>query len=103
MLITVLVACGVMACRQVEIRERTIKVPQMKNAACEKIVQTALGKTDGVFADKVRTSNGKVIVVYDSMKVGLKNLEFIVAAAGFDAGETPADPKAREALPAECR
>lgn len=99
----VLVAIGISACRQTDIREKRIKVPQMKNARCEKIVATALAKTDGVFADTIRTANGEVVVTYDSMKVGLKNLEYVIAAAGFTAGETPADAKAREALPEDCR
>ena len=94
---------GVAACRQVDIREKTIAVPQMKNASCETIVVAALSKTDGVFADKIRAGAGQVTVTYDSMKLGLRNLEFAVASAGFDAGTTPADPKARESLPAECR
>ena len=98
-----LVMAGVAACRQVDIREKTIAVPQMKNASCEKIVVAALGKTDGVLADRIHAGGGQVTVTYDSMKLGLKNLEFAIASAGFDAGTTPADSKAREALPADCR
>ena len=100
---SLLVMVGVAACRQADIREKTIAVPQMKNASCETIVVEALRKTDGVFADKIRAGGGQVTVTYDSMKLALKNLEFAIASAGFDAGTTPADPKAREALPADCR
>jgi len=98
-----LAALGAVGCRQAEIREKTIAVPQMKNAGCEKIVEAALAKTEGVFADKTEVGAGRVTVTYDSMRLGLKNLEFAIASAGFDAGTTLADPKAREALPAECR
>lgn len=100
---SLLVMLGVAACRQVDIREKTIAVPQMTNATCEKIVVAALASTDGVFADKIRASGGHVTVTYDSMKLALKNLEYAIASAGFDAGTTPADAKAREALPADCR
>ena len=103
LIVVLMVAFGVVACRQVDIRTKTIKVSQMKNAGCEKLVTAALAKTDGVFAEKLEVGPGQVTVTYDSMKIGLKNLEFAIAAAGFDAGETPADPKARAALPAECR
>lgn len=103
MMAVLMVAFGMVACRQVDIRTKTIKVAQMKNANCEKIVTAALAKTDGVFSDKVVAGPGQVTVTYDSMKVGLKNLEYVIAEVGFDAGDTPADPKARTALPAECR
>lgn len=102
-LVILLVMLGVAACRQVDVREKTIAVPQMKNAACEKLVAAALVKTDGVFTNSIRVSTGQVTVTYDSMKLALKNLEYAIASAGLDAGTTPADPKARAALPAECR
>jgi copper chaperone CopZ len=103
MMVVLMVACGVVACRQVDIRTKTIKVAQMKNAGCEKIVMTALARTDGVFPEKIAVGAGQVTVTYDSMKVGLKNLEYVIAASGFDAGGTPADSKARAALPLEFR
>lgn len=102
-MMALMVAFGVVACRQVDIRTKTIKVAQMKNESCEKIVVSALAKTDGVLPEKIVAGPGQVTVTYDSMKVGLKNLEFTIAAAGFDAGDTPADSKARAALPPECR
>jgi hypothetical protein len=41
------------------------------------------------------------------MKLAIKNLEFGIAAAGYDVRTLPyaipADPKAREALPEGCR
>lgn len=94
---------GGLGCRQVDIRTRTLKVPQMKNDRCARIVVTALGKTDGVMPDRIQTGDRTVTVTYDSMKVGLRNLEYVIAAAGFDAGDTPAEAKARDALPADCR
>ncbi len=103
MVVGLVLAFGVAGCRQVDIRTKTIPVTQMKNAACEKLITTALAKTDGVFVDKISVGPGQVTVTYDSMKVGLRNLEFVIAEAGFDAGTTPADPKARAALTAECR
>jgi copper chaperone CopZ len=103
MMMVLMVALGVVACRQVDIRTKTIKVAQMKSESCEKIVVAALAKTDGILAEQITVAQGQVTVTYDSMKVGLKNLEFTIAAAGFDAGETPADAKARAALPPECR
>ena len=91
------------SCRQQDIRTKTIRVPQLKNAACQRVIQDALSKADGVFGDKVAFSNQTVTVTYDSMKLAQMNLEFIIAGAGFTANETPADPRARDALPAECK
>jgi hypothetical protein len=42
-------------------------------------------------------------VTYDALKLGIKNIEYVIAGAGFDANDTPAPKEAREALPAECR
>jgi copper chaperone CopZ len=96
-------AAGVAGCRRQDIRTQHIRVPQLKGEACEQVIRAALSRTDGVFAPQVRFSNQTVVVTYDSMKLGLKNLEFVIAAAGFTANDTPADAQAREALPAECK
>jgi copper chaperone CopZ len=67
------------------------------------VVTTALSGADGVVSDSVKCVAGSVTVTYDSMRTAVRNLEFAVAEAGFDAGPIPADPKARDALPAECK
>ncbi len=89
-------------CRRQDIRTVSILVPDLRNAACEKVVLDVLHRTDGVLAHKVVFSPGQVTVTYDSMKLGLKNLEGVIADAGFSANDTPADPKARAALPPAC-
>ena len=102
-LLVVMVFALAVGCRQTDIRTKTIKVPQMKNDRCARLVVTSLGRTDGVLPDKIVSGDRQVTVTYDSMKVGLRNLEYSISAVGFDAGDTPADAKARAALPAECR
>ncbi len=91
------------SCRQRDIRTTTILCPKVMNEKSSEIVFRALSRTDGVQPDSIRFESGKVTVTYDSMKVAIKNLEYVIAEAGFDAGEFPADPKAREALPEELR
>ena len=93
------------SCRQYDIRTVTIRVPDLLNAACENVIREALQGAEGVIRDSIRFGAGEraVTVTYDSMKTGLKNLEFVIADAGFDANDTPANAKAREALPPECR
>lgn len=55
----------------------------------------------------VHYDTGDIDVTYDSMKLAIKNLEFGIAAAGYDVQTQPytipADPKAREALPEDCK
>ena len=94
---------GLASCRMNDIRSQTIRVPQVKSAAAQKVVQAALGRADGVLTNGLAFGAGTVTVRYDSMKLALKNLEQVIADAGFDANNTPADAKARDALAPECR
>ena len=96
-------AVATVSCRQEEIRTRTFQVPQLKNEHAVRIVVDALSKVDGVIPEKIQGGKGTVTITYDSMKVAVKNLEFVIAKAGFNANDTPADPQAREALPADCK
>lgn len=92
-----------LSCRQRDIRTTVIKCPQVRNAQSAKLVTMALARMDGVLADSITVKDGVATVTYDSMKVAVKNLDFSIAEAGFDADEIPADKKAREALPADCK
>ena len=92
-------------CRRVDIREIEISTPGVRCEACADIVREALSGFSGVDPDRITvdTANGVTRLVYDSMKLALKNIEFAIIAAGFDANELPADPEARAQLPVECR
>jgi copper chaperone CopZ len=102
-IVALLVCLGGGACRQQDIRTTTIQCPQVKNALCVRLVTEVLAKTDGVLADSIRVEKGTATVTYDSMKVAIKNLEFSIAEIGFNANDIPADAKARDALPADCK
>lgn len=91
--------CG---CRQRDIRVTNVRVPNVRNSACQKIVIDALSKIDGIDLEKITFSNGVMTVTYDSMKLGIKNIEHAVKDAGFDANDFEADKTAREKLPPEC-
>jgi copper chaperone CopZ len=102
-LVAVGVVVGCASCRMSDVRTVTFPAPQVRGEACRKIVDDLLRKTDGVQAEKTIFGEGSITVTYDSLKLAKKNIEHAIAAAGFDVGETPANPTAREALPAECR
>ena len=91
------------SCRQQDVRTTTIRCPRVGNPSSVKLVSAALAKVDGVMPTSIRCNAGTVTVTYDSMKVAIKNLELAIAETGFDAGEFPADEKARTALPADCK
>lgn len=82
-----------------------IHVPQMKNEACVARVVKALGNRPGVMRDAIEVDRQgcTVIVPYNSIELSLKNLEFAVAEAGFQANHVPADADAAAKLPPECR
>jgi len=96
-------ACALNACRMSDVRTVTVQVPQMKNAQCEKIISATLGKADGVDPNSIKFGRGTVTVTYDSMKLAIKNIEFVIAGAGFDADEIAASPEARAKLSPECK
>lgn len=102
LLFSVVFSCLLCGCRQRDIRVTKVRVPNVCNAACEKIVIAALSKIDGIELDKVTFADGTMTVTYDSLKLGIKNIEHAVKDAGFDANDFEADKAARAKLPAEC-
>ncbi len=91
------------ACRQRDIRTVTIEIPQLRGQECEQMLHRVLSAMNGVRGDTLVFETGSVTVTYDSMRLALKNLEYAIAATGFQANEIPADPEAREQLPERCR
>lgn len=89
-------------CRQTDVRTAEVAVPNVWNAACEKRVRSALSALKGVDMATLKIENGNLSVRYDSMMLGLKNIEHAIKDAGFDANEFEGDPEARSRLPKEC-
>ncbi len=104
-LLVLTVAMFMVSCRQHDYRTVKIKVPQMHNAECAQRVGQALTNRVGVDPESISIDlNDKTVqVTYDSMVTALKNLEFFIADAGFDAGPIPANAAAREKLPESCK
>ena len=93
-------------CRVSDVREATIIAPDVRNEACQQVVLKALKALPGSESLEIVTADfatGTIVVRYDSMKVGTKNLEDAIAQAGFAAGPFPANPEAASKLPPECR
>lgn len=99
----VLIVLGLGACRKQDIRTVVIKVPEMKNPACTKLIQDAFLKQPGIQSIRPDFQNRELTITYNSMVVALKNLEFTIAGAGFDANGIKAFTNAVAALPPECK
>lgn len=91
------------ACFRQDKRTITVKVPQLASADCLAHIQTAAKQVEGIEQVAGNVENKTVDVTYNAMKLGIRNIEFIIARAGFDANDTPASPQARAALPEGCR
>jgi copper chaperone CopZ len=86
------------SCRTKDVRTVLVYAPGMKNAACSEIVVRAVSKCVGVDASKTRVDlmNHTVTVTYDSLITALKNIEFAIAEAGFQANEVPPECRVME-------
>ena len=102
---TMCLALVTASCRTKDVRTVLIYVPEMRNIACSEIVVRAVSRCIGVVTSKVEVdlSRRTVTVSYDSLVTALKNLEFAIAEAGFQANEIPAKEDAARNLPPECR
>lgn len=99
------VALLMVSCRQHDYRTVKVKVPQMHNAECANIVGRSLTNKVGIDPENISIDlNDKTVkLTYDSMQTALKNIEFFIADAGFQAGPIPANQDARDKLPASCK
>ncbi|MDI6775014.1 MAG: hypothetical protein QME60_06425 [Verrucomicrobiota bacterium] len=99
------VSLAMVACRTHDYRRAAIFVPEMKNQAAAELIAKALDRLPGIQKNKLilDVDRRQVIVVYDSMEVALKNIEFVICEAGFSANDVPARPEAAAALPPEVR
>jgi len=80
-------------------------VPELRNDVCVRIIAASLAKGPGIRRETIRYDipGRKITLTYDSLLIADKNIEFLVAKAGFAANEIPADLKAAEALPPQCK
>ena len=74
-------------CRQRDIRTTEIRVPQATTAVAQGEIRAAIGAIDGVDAAGATFDNGVLTVKYDSMKLGIKNIEHAIKDIGYDAND----------------
>ena len=96
---------GGAACRKQEYRRAWIDVPDLRGEECACRVENVVRRQPGIDPEglDVDWEQRRVVVVYDSMVIALKNIEHALAQAGFMANDVPADAAAAAALPEACR
>lgn len=85
--IFIAVAVMFQGCRQRDIRVVEVRVPQAVTEQIQKEIRSELAKIDGIDAARAVFSNGVLTVSYDSMKLGLKNIEHAIKDIGYDAND----------------
>ncbi len=99
----VLLLAWATGCFRQDIRTLEVKVPQMKSPECSKVIQDALSRIEGIRSAQPDVAQRVIVVTYDSKKLAIRNIEFLIAGVGFDANEEPGKPDAKVKLPEGCR
>ncbi|HPG00960.1 MAG TPA: heavy-metal-associated domain-containing protein [Kiritimatiellia bacterium] len=104
LLLLLVLACAMMTgCFRPNIIKMEAQVPQMKTMECSKIIQDALGRIDGIVSADPDIANHTMTIRFDSRKINIKNVEFLIAGLGFDVNNEAGKPEAKAALPVDCR
>lgn len=90
-------------CFRPDIRTVEFTVPQAGSSECVAIIQGALGSVEGLVLAEPNLQTRTIAVTYDSRKLAIKNIEFVITAAGFDCNDSKAKPEARKKLPTKCQ
>ena len=102
--LAVVVLCiGQTGCFRNDIRTVSYSVPAMGSPECVKIIQNAIGSIDGILYATPDLGARTIAVTYDSTKLAIKNIEFVISGAGFDVDNTPGKPQPKAKLPDNCR
>lgn len=91
------------ACFRQDRRTIDVAVPQLASENCFQLIQEGLRAVEGIEGAVPNYEARTVAVTYNAMKLGIKNIEAVIATAGFDANTTPAPADIRARLPEGCR
>ncbi|MBS1518037.1 MAG: cation transporter [Bacteroidetes bacterium] len=80
-----------------------IELPTMQCGTCKKNIETAVRKIDGIESVNVDKDKKIAHVNFDKNKTDLSKIENAITAAGYDADDKKADPKAYEDLDDCCK
>ncbi len=103
LLLMMMVCAGAVSCRKHDVRMVVVAVPGLKSPECAKFIQEAFMKQPGIRSVQPDFQQRTLTVTYDSMVIAIKNIEFVIAEAGFDANDEKARPEGVAKLPPACR
>lgn len=90
-------------CFRNDTRVGTFHVPALQSQECLNYLSGKLRGVEGVMDVQADFSTQTVTVTFNGLKAALKNIEFVIAGAGFDVNDTPASTSAKATMPAPCR
>lgn len=90
-------------CYRNDTRTLVFDIPTLRSQACSDSLQNAMKMIDGVQTVEADLAQGKLTVTFDGLKLGIKNVEYVILGAGFDVNGSPGVASAKAQLPPECR
>jgi copper chaperone CopZ len=75
----------------------------MNSPACYAVIQDALKVVEGIENTRPDYERRTLEVTYNGLKLGIKNVEFVIASAGFAANDLQPPAEVRARLPEPCR
>jgi len=101
-LIIALTALTTSGCFRNDRRTGEFSVPALQSQECLNVLTGKLQAAEGVEHVEADYSAKTLKVTFNGLKLSLKNIEIIIAEAGFDVNERPALESAKAALPPSC-
>lgn len=101
--LSLLAALSLTACFRQDHRTITVRVPQMKSPDCYAIIQESIKNVEGIESTRPNYEQRTLDVSYNALRLGIKNIEFVIAGAGFSANDMEAPTDVRAKLPEGCR
>ena len=99
MLFILLIGCG----NQAENKTVEISLKTIQCGMCSNKIADGLNKLEGVKKIDVDLEQKVGTVMYNASVVDIKAIENTIASIGYDANDTPADPKVYEKLDLCCK
>jgi hypothetical protein len=92
-------------CFRPDIVTTRVDLPQMRSAPCAERAGRALApfEPEALREATFDVAARQVVITYDRRRLALKNIEYALTRAGFDANQATATEAARASLPPECR
>lgn len=105
-LVTLFLVSFTSACYRKDVQTLVVDVPGLKTPGCAEVVRRfmyANPPVEGLIAVEPSVEAKTVTFEYDSRKIAIKNLEYMLTKAGFEANGNAPDLEAQKKLDPACR